>query len=136
MAHFAEIDNNNIVKQVVVIPDEQEDRGQEYLASDLGLGGNWIKTSYNTVGGRHLRGETPLRKNYAGIGFTYDAQLDAFYEPQPFPSWILNEETCQWEAPVLAPNAKAKSINRLATVGDNDYVWNEETQSWDKLPTE
>jgi hypothetical protein len=136
MAHFAEIDTNNIVKQVVVIPDEQEDRGQEYLANDLDLGGVWIKTSYNTFGGIHLKGGEPLRKNYAGIGFTYDTELDAFYEPQPFISWILNEETCQWEAPVVAPNAKEKSINQLATVGENHYVWNEETQSWDKLPTE
>lgn len=135
MAHFAEVDNN-IVKQVIVIPDEQEDRGQEYIANDLGLGGIWIKTSYNTLGGIHLKGGTPLRKNYAGIGFTYDAQLDAFYEPQPFPSWILNEETCQWEAPILAPDAITKNITQLATVGSNHYVWNEETQSWDKLPTE
>lgn len=99
MAHFAEIDENNIVVRVLVIPDEQEDRGQDFLSNDLGLGGTWLKTSYNTYGGVHRADGVPLRMNYAGIGHTYDPVKDAFIPPQPDPSWILNEETCLWENP-------------------------------------
>lgn len=88
MAHFAQIDENNIVLQVLVIPDFQEHRGQEYLANDLNLGGIWKQTSYNNR----------IRKNYAGIGFTYDEIRDAFIPPKPTEgNWILNEETCLWE---------------------------------------
>lgn len=98
MAHFAHIDNG-IVTEVLVIPNDQEHRGQEFLANDLGLGGTWIQTSYNTHGGQHSKGGTPLRKNYAGIGYTYDPSRDAFIPPQPDPTWTLNEDTCLWEAP-------------------------------------
>jgi hypothetical protein len=77
MAHFAEIDADNLVVRVLVVPDAQENRGQEFLADDLGLGGTWKKTSYNTQGGVHANGGTPYRKNYAGIGFTFDAGRDA-----------------------------------------------------------
>ena len=87
MAHFAQIDNNNIVLQVLVIPDFQEHRGQEYLANDLNLGGIWKQTSYNNT----------IRKNYAGIGFTYDEIRDAFIPPKPGDNYILNEDTCLWE---------------------------------------
>jgi len=87
MAHFAQIDNNNIVLQVLVIPDFQEHRGQEYLANDLNLGGIWKQTSYNNR----------IRKNYAGIGFTYDEIRDAFIPPKPGDNYILNEDTCLWE---------------------------------------
>jgi hypothetical protein len=88
MAHFAQIDNNNIVLQVLVIPDFQEHRGQQYLANDLNLGGVWIQTSYNNR----------IRKNYAGIGYKYDEELDAFIPPKPeIGEWNLNEETCLWE---------------------------------------
>ena len=103
MAHFAEIDFNNIVIRVLVVADENQANGQNYLANELGLGGTWIQTSYNTLGGVHLLGGTPLRKNYAAIGYTYDAQRDAFIAPKPFNSWILNEETCQWQAPTPMP---------------------------------
>lgn len=106
MAHFAEIDENNIVIQVLVIPDEQEHRGQDYLANDLGLGKTWIKTSYNTRNGIYYNPETnepsedqskALRKNYAGIGFTYDSERDAFIPIKPTDNeYILNEETCNW----------------------------------------
>jgi hypothetical protein len=82
MAHFAKIEND-IVTQVLVVPDNAEDRGQDYLANDLGLGGTWVQTSYNNN----------IRKNYAGIGFTYDPQWNAFREPQPYPSWKLNYTT-------------------------------------------
>jgi hypothetical protein len=103
MAHFAEIDQDNKVIRVLVVPDDQEDRGQEYLANDLGLGGTWLKTSYNTYGGVHRTGGTPLRKNYAGIGMTYDAERDAFISEKPDPNWTLNEKTCLWEDPNAQP---------------------------------
>lgn len=108
MAHFAEIDKNNIVLRVIVVPNEQEHRGQEYLANDVGLGGTWLKTSYNTYGGVHANGGTPFRKNYAGIGMTYDEQRDAFIAPQPDPSWVLNEQTCLWEDPNQPPEVSAE----------------------------
>lgn len=78
MAHFAEVDKDNIVIQVVVVPDDQEHRGQEYLAEDLRLGGTWLKTSYNTINGVHLLGGTPYRHNFAGVGMKYDPDQDAF----------------------------------------------------------
>jgi len=119
MAHFAEIDENNIVTRVLVVGDDQEDRGQEFLADDLGLGGIWKKTSYNTQGGVHTLGGTPFRKNYAGIGYTFDATLDAFIPPKPYASWLLNEETCNWNAPVEMPVEEGKF-----------FVWDEDTTSW------
>lgn len=100
MAHFAEIDKDNVVIRVLVIPDEHEHRGQEYLAADLGLGGRWIQTSYNTHAGAHNLGGSPLRKNYAGIGYAYDEQADAFYWPHPpAEGWILDPETYTWKDP-------------------------------------
>ena len=83
MAHFARVNQENVVTDVLVVPDEQEDRGQEYLANDMNLGGTWIKTSYNTINGVHITGGTPLRKNYAGPGYTYDPVLDEFNPPPP-----------------------------------------------------
>lgn len=109
MAHFAQIDENGVVLQVLVVPDQQEHRGHEFLADDLGLGGTWVQTSYNAR----------IRKNYAGIGHIYDAVRDAFIAPQPFASWILNEETCHWEAPVPYPTDGVM------------YTWNEETTDWE-----
>lgn len=99
MAHFAEIDDTNTVLRVLVVPDDQEHRGHEFLAVDLGLGGTWLQTSYNTQAGVHANGGTPFRKNFAGIGYTYDPVRDAFIPPQPDPTFILNEDTCQWEQP-------------------------------------
>ena len=121
MAHFAQIDENNVVVQVLVVPDAQEDRGQEFLANDLNLGGTWKKTSYNTTGGVHANGGTPYRKNYAGIGYTYDAARDAFIPPKPFASWTLNEATCLWEAPVAYPN------------DGKIYQWSEEDLNWTEI---
>ncbi len=118
MAHFAEIDADNTVVRVLVVGDDQENRGQEFLANDLGLGGTWNKTSYNTVGGVHQNGGTPLRKNYAGIGYTYDAQRDAFIPPKPFPSWNLDESSCLWEAPIDYPS------------DGKSYTWDEENITW------
>lgn len=95
MSHFAKVEDG-IVTQVLVIEQDVIDTG---LFGDPSL---WVQTSYNTFGGRHPEGR-PLRKNYAGIGFTYDAERDAFYAPQPFPSWVLDEETCVWDAPTPHP---------------------------------
>ena len=123
MAHFAELDSDNIVTRVLVVGDDQEDRGQEFLATDLGLGGNWKKTSYNTSGGVHATGGTPVRKNYAGIGYSYDSVRDAFIPPKPFASWLLNDATCLWDAPTAMPVEEGKM-----------FAWNEETVSWDEVP--
>jgi hypothetical protein len=114
MAHFAQIDENNIVTQVLVVPDNAEDRGQDYLANDLGLGGTWVQTSYNNR----------IRKNYAGVGFTYDAVRDAFIAPKPFDSWVLNEDTCRWEAPVAYPTDGVM------------YKWNEDKKDWEAIVNE
>jgi hypothetical protein len=124
MAHFAQVDENNTVVQVLVVSDDQAHRGQDFLANDLGLGGNWIQTSYNTNAGVHATGGTPLRKNYAGIGYTYDTSRDAFIPPKPFNSWTLNEDTCLWDAPVAYP-----ADGKL-------YRWDEDTTNWVEIPTE
>lgn len=121
MAHFAEVDSNNIVQRVLVVANEQDYRGQEFLANDLGLGGTWLKTSYNTFGGVHSSGGTALRKNYAGIGFSYDPARDAFIPPKPYNSWLLNEDTCLWESPKPYPIDGAM------------YVWNETTTNWEEV---
>lgn len=120
MAHFAEIDTNNKVIRVLVVGNDQEYRGQDFLANDLKLGGTWIKTSYNTRGGIHRLGGTPFRKNYADIGFEYDSQRDAFIPPKPilYPSWVINENTCTWIPPIPYPT------------DDKKYVWNESIVNW------
>ena len=124
MAHFAEIDESNIVIKVNVIADEHEADGENWCNNFSG--GTWKQTSYNTRGGKHYApnsyteedGGTPLRKNYAGIGFTYDAVRDAFIPPKPFTSWVIDESTCLWKAPTDCP-------------GDlSDYYWDEPTTSW------
>mgnify|MGYP006302401379 CR=1 FL=1 len=119
MSHFAEIDKNNIVVRVLVGNNSDPDEGYQWLIDNLG--GTWIKTSYNTYAGIHTLGGTPLRKNYAGVGFTYDKTRDAFIPPKPFDSWVLNEETCHWESPIPMPT------------DEKDYRWNEETVSWDEI---
>lgn len=122
MSHFAEIDENNVVVRVLVVADAQEDRGQEFLANDLGLGGRWLKTSYNTIGGVHTLGGTPYRKNYAGINFTYDETRDAFIPPKPFASWTLNATTCLWEAPTPMPVEEGKF-----------FTWSEDELAWKEV---
>jgi hypothetical protein len=114
MAHYAKV-NGGIVEQVIVAEAEFFDT---FVDSSAGA---WIQTSYNTHGGVHSDGGTPLRKNYAGIGMTYDAERDAFYSPQPYPSWTLNDDSCIWEAPTAYP-----------TDGER-YVWNESNTSWDAV---
>jgi hypothetical protein len=118
MAHYAFIDSNNIVTQVIVGRNEI-DQGVDWEQWYGYTSGQICKrTSYNTHGGKHSLGGIPFRKNYAGIGYTYDFTRNAFIPPQPFPSWVLNEETCQWGAPVAMP-----------TDGQR-YTWNEATTSW------
>lgn len=120
MASFAKIDENNIVVDVLLVPDHEAHRGQEFLANDLGLGGKWIQTDPLTWGGKHELGYAPLRVNYARIGDTYDEERDAFIvKPiNDFASWVLNEETLHWEAPVPMPE------------DGNIYIWDEPTVSW------
>jgi hypothetical protein len=110
MAHFAEIDSNNIVQRVIVVHDSLEANGAQWCHDTFG--GTWLQTSYN---GR-------IRKNFAGIGFTYDPARDAFIPPQPYPSWTLDEQTCQWVPPVPMPT-------------DGMYVWNESTLAWRQIGT-
>ena len=112
MSHFAQIDENNIVTQVIVIEQDMVDTGL------FGEPPSWIQTSYNTSGGVHKLGGTPLRKNYAGIGYSYDVTRDAFIPPKPFNSWVLNEDTCVYEAPIPMPN------------DGKMYSWNEDTLAW------
>lgn len=121
MAHFAQIDSNNKVICVLVVDNSQEHRGQDFLANDLALGGTWIQTSYNTRAGVHILGGTPFRKNYAGIGYTYDPARDAFIPPKTSFSWVLNENTCLWEPPIPYPN------------DGNTYAWSEKIKNWEKL---
>ena len=111
MSHFAKLDNN-IVTEVIVAEQDFIDSG---VVGDSSL---WVQTSYNTYGNVHKLGGTPLRKNYAGIGYTYDASRDAFIPPKPYNSWVLNETTCQYDAPVAMPT------------DDKQYTWDETTTNW------
>jgi hypothetical protein len=121
MAHFAKLDSNNIVTFVTV--GRQEDDGQEAVLSAR-TGDVYKQTSYNTHGGVHSAGGTPLRKNYAGIGYTYDAGRDAFIPPKPYASWLLNEDTCLWDSPVPYPTdiGTPEEFKR--------YAWDESTTAW------
>ena len=119
MAHYAFLNMQNIVTEVIVGKDETE--GPTNWEMHYGNFREQVckRTSYNTRGGQHLDGGTPFRKNYAGIGYTYDYARDAFIPPKPFSSWTLNENTCQWEPPVAKP-----TDNKL-------YKWNESSRKWD-----
>tara|TARA_R110000796_G_scaffold140971_1_gene257163 strand:- start:269 stop:631 length:363 start_codon:yes stop_codon:yes gene_type:complete len=112
MAHYAKI-KDGVVTKVIVAQKDFVDTQE----------GTWVKTSYNTLGGIHTKGGAPLRKNYAGIGMVYDDIRDAFYAPQPYASWVLNETTCLWEPPVPAP--ADQGVEAL-------YEWDESTLSWTK----
>jgi hypothetical protein len=111
MSHFAKVENG-IVTQVIVAE-------QDVIDSGL-FGTGWVQTSYNTIGGQHPEGR-PLRKNYAGVGYAYDATRDAFIPPQPFSSWVLSEDTCLWSAPTPMPE------------DGKIYIWDEPTTSWVEL---
>ena len=119
MSHYAKV-NNGIVEQVIVAE-------AEFFETFIDTSpGEWLQTSYNTHGGKHPE-DRPLRKNYAGVGYIYDSTRDAFYAPQPYPSWVLNEDTCLWESPIPQP------------IDDKMYMWDEEVQNWvalEEQPTE
>jgi hypothetical protein len=121
MAHWAKLDENNIVLDINVVSDDIID-GHAYMTETLGLDGTWVQTSYNTYKNQHALGGTPFRKNYATIGGTYDSERDAFIPPKRWESWILDEETCQWVAPIPNPDDRHQS------------EWDEENQAW--LPRE
>jgi len=128
MAHFAKLGVGNKVLRVTVVSNDvatTEKAGEEFLQNLHGSRDVWKQTSYNTIGGEHKLGGTPFRKNYAGVGYTYDQSRDAFIEPKPYDSWTLNETTCLWEAPVAKPELTEEQINN-----NNNYSWNEETQQW------
>ena len=114
MSHLAKVCDGKVVQVIVAEPEFFND----FVDSSPG---KWIQTSYNTVGGIHRLGGTPLRKNYAGIGFTYREDLDAFIPLQNYPSWVLNEETCLWEPPIAYPSDGRR------------YVWEESTMSWKNI---
>lgn len=112
MAHYAKIENDIVVNVIVA--------EQEFIDT---LDGEWIQTSYNTQGGIHLNGGTPLRKNYASIGYSYDRVRDAFIRPKPYASWLLNDDTCLWYPPAAYPQ------------DGKEYKWDEATTSWVEIPT-
>jgi hypothetical protein len=117
MGHFAKV-VNGVVNQVIV--------AEQDFIDTLPDASSWVQTSYNTIGGQHKLGGTPLRKNYAGIGFTYDSTKDAFIPPKAYQSWVLNEQTCLWESPVPYP-----ADGNLATPpGDKHYAWDEALVNW------
>jgi hypothetical protein len=114
MGHFAKVVDGKVTQVIVAEPEFF----QTFVDSSPGA---WIQTSYNTHGGVHANDGTPLRKNYAGVGYSYDATKDAFIPPQPFASWTLDDATCLWNAPVAMP------------ADGKPYAWNEATQSWDEI---
>jgi hypothetical protein len=114
MAHYAKVELG-IVTQVIVA---ELSFFETYVDETPG---EWIQTSYNTIGGQHVNGGTPLRKNYASVGGIYDSTRDAFISPKPYPSWVLNEDSCLWESPVAYPDNGER------------YEWNEENQTWDEI---
>jgi len=119
MAHYALLDENNFVTQVIVGKNENDVNMDWEKYYELIYKKKCKRTSYNTIANTHRLGGTPFRKNYAGIGFYYDEQRDAFIPPKPYDSWILNDQTCLWDPPVDMP------------VDGNDYFWNQETNSWE-----
>jgi len=131
MAHFAQINENNIVVQVIVVDTKDTSTADGVEKESIGeafcerlLGGTWKKTSYNTLANKHTGGGTPLRGNYAGIGYTYDPTNDVFYPPQPFPSWSISAATnWVWEAPVAMPS------------DGKSYFWNEDSKTWVEQPS-
>lgn len=127
MAHWAEIDENNLVVRVTVGNNDEPDEGYQWLIDNLG--GRWVQSSFNTYGGVYYNADRTVaddqsksrRYNHAAIGYTYDEERDAFIPPQPYESWVLNEDTCLWGAPVLYPTDGAI------------YVWDEETVAWTEV---
>jgi hypothetical protein len=126
MAHFAKIGVGNIVEEVIVVSNDvstTEKAGEDFINNTFNTRNVWKQTSYNTRGGVHILDGVPYRKNYAGIGYSFDPQRDAFIPPKPFNSWTLNEDTCRWESPVAMP---------ITELEDNQYYfWNESIINWE-----
>jgi hypothetical protein len=124
MAHFAKINDSNIVTEVIVVSNDiatSESAGVTFINNLYGTSDTWKQTSYNTYANTHKLDGTPFRKNYAGIGFSYDASKDAFIPPKPYNSWTLNNTTCLWESPVAYPD------------DDKRYTWNESSLQWEEI---
>ena len=144
MASFAKIGLNGKVIEVLSVSNEvlkdsngieQEINGVDFLTKLTGWA-IWKQTSYNTIGGVHNNNRIPLRKNHAGIGYTYDETKDAFISPKPFNSWILNEDTCVWEAPIAYPetyNLGLLDEDNITPIKD-PYIWNESIINWENKP--
>jgi len=116
MAHFAKVNENNIVEEVIVISNDVEHRGAEFIVQELNKPGNWIQCSVNTYENKHIHGGTPLRGNFPSTGAIYDPVRDIFYPQKPLPSWVLDEENLFWHPPVPRPGS--------------NYSWDEDTLSW------
>jgi hypothetical protein len=126
MASFAKLGTGNIIEKVIVVSNDiatTEQAGVDFINNLYNTRDVWKQTSYNTVGGVHLLGGIPFRKNFAGIGYQYDQTRDAFIPPKPFNSWILNEDTCHWNAPVAMPTTELEE--------NQYYVWNESITNWE-----
>jgi hypothetical protein len=131
MAYFAKLNSSNIVIEVIAVNNnelinedgnESETKGIEFLKSLYGQDTKWIQTSYNTRSGVHIKNGTPFRKNFAGVGYIYDENRDAFIQEKPFNSWILNENTCKFDPPVPMPETPWPV--------DTYYTWDEDSISW------
>ena len=124
MEHFAKINDSNIVTEVIVVSNDvatSESAGVTFINNLYGTSDTWKQTSYNTLGNEHSLGGTAFRKNYAGIGYTYDASNGAFIAPKPYNSWVLNDSTYLWEAPVDRPD------------DGKYYTWNESNLQWEEI---
>ena len=134
MAHFAKLGTGNIVTRVTVVSNDiatTEQAGIDFLNTLHKTNDVWKQTSYNTQGGVHKLGGTPFRKNYAGMGYSYDEDRDAFIPPQRYKGWVLNETTCQWEAPISYPETTTQNLTDEDGNPTNDiYYWNEELLDW------
>lgn len=131
MANFCKLGTANIVLEVQSVSNDiatTEQAGVDFLNNLYGTNDVWKQTSYNTHGGVHLLDGTPFRKNYGSIGYKYDQTRDAFIEPKPYDSWLLNEETCLWEAPISEPELTQEQIDN-----NNFYRWNEDNKTWDLI---
>jgi hypothetical protein len=140
MAHYAELDENNKVINVVKVNNDYDDEvaGQNYLNNVCLLPGRWVKTSFNTYQGKHRYGGTPFRGNYAKIGGYYDEVRDIFLDRKPYPSWVLDDTTYTWEPPVPKPNDIINSFEQTPTsipgqllTKIQSYIWNESIVNWE-----